>query len=196
MSANSKQGGFTFIEVMVAMLIFVMAVVAAIGIVRGAVRATQEAKEISVATWLLQSKMVEIETALEAKGIDRACEKKKEGKFDAPYENFSWIAECYEVDMQLNATQKQLQDALSGGDSNKQEQGENPVQKLIFNVVNEYIGKVLREIHVEVAWKQGKNPKKISVTSHFARYDQPLALPAIPGLAAPPTAPVPGGTGG
>ena len=181
--SNRGDRGFTFIEVMVAMLIFVMASLAAISIAQGAVRASRDAKEMSVAVWLLQSKMVELETALETKGMDKACEKKKEGKFDAPFENFKWATFCYEVDFQLSAAASQLQQAAASGseDSDENPKSENPLQKFIFNVVNDYIGKAIREIHVDVLWDQGKTTRTVALTSHFARYDQSLQIPALPG---------------
>ena len=62
--------GFTFIEILIAIAIFVLAVLAAVNIATGSVKATQDAKDTTMATWLLQQKMVELETQLENKGIE------------------------------------------------------------------------------------------------------------------------------
>src|SRR4051794_37052697 len=98
---STSNNGFTFIEVLIAILIFTLVVVAAVNVMRGSVRATAEAKEISTATWLLQNKMVELETGLEGQGVDKFCTKKKEGKFEAPFERFSWVTTCNQIDFKI-----------------------------------------------------------------------------------------------
>ncbi len=167
-----RRAGFTFIEVLVAMLIFVLAVLAAVNITSGAVKATREAKEISRATWLLQKLMAELETKLETDGIDKACDKKKEGKFDAPDESFLWVTNCYEVDMRLSEAASQVA-AMVEDDKDTNTTNAGVIQKMILDTASTYITKATREIHAEVTWKQGKTQRKITVTSHFVRYDLP-----------------------
>ena len=174
---HRAQAGFTFIEVLVAMLIFVTAVSVAVGIIRGAVRATRDSKEMSVAVWLAQGKMVELETKLETAGFEKGCDKLKEGKFDAPLERYRWKAECYEVDLHISETADKLQKAMGESDENSQESKNAAIQKLIFDTVNTYMGKALREFHVEVLWEQGKTTRSVALTSHFARYDLPIDIP-------------------
>jgi type II secretion system protein I len=174
-STNSK--GFTFIEVLVAMLIFVLAVLAAINIVHGAVRATNDAKTLTVATWLLQNVMVELETKIETLGVDRGCDKKKEAKFDPPYQNFSWVAYCYEVNMNISSTASQMLNKKDGDSDNRTQV--NLVQNLIFQIASEYLTKAMRELHVEVIWMQGKTKRTVDATTHFANLDYPLTVPAI-----------------
>lgn len=176
--------GFTFIEVLVAMLIFTLAALAAINIVQGSVRATKESKEIAQATWLLQNVMAEAESKLEAQGIDRACKEKEEGKFDAPYENYKWKKECYQIDFKLSETAAQMQQQLAQGeDADANATKENPMLKMILGVASEYLSRSSREVHAEVSWMNGKTPRVISVTSQFVRYDQQPAMPALGGAA-------------
>src|SRR5688572_16040196 len=90
------------------MAIFTIAVLAAIDITSGSVRATRDAREVSAATWLLQQKMVELETKLETDGVEKACEKKDSGKFEEPHENFTWKSSCEEIDFKLSETAAQM----------------------------------------------------------------------------------------
>ncbi len=175
--------GFTFIEVLVAMLIFTLAALAAMNIVTGSVRATQDSKEIAQATWLLQNLMSEAESKLEAQGIDRACKEKEEGKFEAPYENYAWKTECYQIDFKLSESAAQLAQQMAEGEEESNSSTENPVLKMILGVASEYLTRSTREVHAEVTWTQGKNPRMISATSHFVRYDQQPAMPALGGAA-------------
>lgn len=173
------RAGFTFIEVMVAMLIFTLAVLAASNIADGSVKATRDARDISRATWLLQGVMTELETKLESQGIDKACDKKKEGKFEGEHEGFTWKTECYEIDFKLSETaSKMSQEGANESEGNQ----ENVIQKLVLNLAGEYITKSLREIHAEVYWNQGKTKRMVSATSHFVRYDQQAQVPDLAGL--------------
>jgi type II secretion system protein I len=171
--------GFTFIEVLVAMAIFTMAVLAAINITSGSVGATRDAREVSEATWLLQQKMVELETKLETDGIEKACEKKDEGKFEAPHEKYSWKSSCDEVDFQISETASKMTQAE--GEEEDKSSKENQLLKFILKTASDYITQSLREVHVEVDWVSGKNKRSVDATTHFVRYDQKVSLGGLGG---------------
>jgi type II secretion system protein I len=175
-----RNAGFTFIEVLVAMLIFVMAVVASLSVTDGSVRATREAKEISTATWLLQNVMVELETKLETEGFDKGCEKKKTNKFEPPYQNFTWTTTCEEIDFNLSQTAAQMAQKEDDDKSSDQQNQTNMITKMILQAASDYMGKSLRELHAEVTWMRGKQTRKVDATTHVARYDQPVAAPSAP----------------
>jgi len=173
---SSSRAGFTFIEVMVAMMIFVMAVLAALQITRGSVQAARETKEVSRANWLLQSVMAELETNLETQGIEKACEKEKKGRFPEPNQEFSWVASCYPVDFKLSETASQLM-AQEDGDANETSK-ENLQNKLILQLASKYITDLTRELHVEVSWQRAGATRTIDLTTHFVKFDFPLSIPA------------------
>lgn len=177
---NSK--GFTFIEVLVAMLIFTLAALASITIVNGSVRATRESKEISQATWLLQNLMSESETKLEAQGIDKACTEKETGKFPAPHDSYTWVRYCTEIDYTLSETAAQLAAAKQGGEDDEEMSAkENQQLKILLQVASDFLTRSTRELHVEVNWTQGKQQRQVTATSHFVRYDQQPAFPSVGG---------------
>jgi type II secretion system protein I len=172
--------GFTFLEVLVAMLIFTLAALASLNIMNGSVRAVKESKEITQATWLLQNLMSETESKLESQGVDRACKEKETGKFPAPYEKYQWKVTCNKIDFRLSEAAAKLQQQMAAGQKGDDSQTENPVLKMILQVASEYLTRSTREVYGEVSWMQGKTPRQISATTHFARYDQQPSLP-IPG---------------
>lgn len=170
--------GFTFIEVLIAMAIFTIAVLAAIDITSGSVRATRDARDISTATWLLQQKMVELETKLETDGVEKACEKKDTGKFGEPYETYTWESNCDEVDFQLSETASKLAKA-SGQDDEDKSAPENVILKMILKTASDYITQSIREVHVAVNWTSGKTKRSIDATTHFVRYDQKVSIGGV-----------------
>lgn len=190
---SNSQAGFTFIEVLIAMLIFTMTVLAAVDITRGSVRATNDSKEVTLATWLVQAKMVEVETKLEAEGVEKACDEKVEGKFEEPYEKYSWRTYCYPIDFRVSETAAQLEPGEDKDGSNATK--ENQILKLVLNLASDYISQSMREVHVEVNWMEGKMPKQVTLTTHFAKYDLPLQMPSLGGAAGGATA-APTTTGG
>lgn len=178
-----RNAGFTFIEVLVAMLIFVLAVLAAVSIADGSVKATREAREIAKATWLVQKVMVDLETKMETQGLDKACDKKNEGKFEAPYEAYTWTTYCGEIDLKLSQTAAQLQAAQAKGEERENESTKEDVMlKMILDTASDYISKSMRELHAEVNWTQGKQKRHVSLTTHFVRYDQQATLPGLGGV--------------
>ena len=205
LSITTKQPpGFTFIEVLVAMLIFTMAALASMSIVQGSVRATRESKEIAEATWLLQNLMSNTESKLEALGIDRACKEKDSGKFNPPHEAFTWKTECYKIDFNLSESATKLAKQMSGDKDSKDDkddeksQQQNQMLKMVLQIASEYLTRSSREIHAEVNWVSGKTPRQVAANSHFVRYDQQVALPAslgalLGGGAPPSTNPAPSG---
>lgn len=176
MNRIGKNSGFTFIEVMVAMLIFVMTIVTAITIVDGSVRATRDAREITVASWLLQNVMTELEAKIETEGFEKGCEKKKEARFQAPHDNYAWTSFCNEIDFNLPQAAASL---MKKEDSRDEVEKEDAIQKLILQLANDYIGKSMRELHAEITWMQGKTKRRVAATTHVVRMDQPLTLPSF-----------------
>jgi len=176
---NIDSAGFTFIEVLLAITLFVIAAIVAVDLIRGSVRATQDLKDVTTATWLLKKTITELESKLEAEGFDKACDKKKEGKFDAPFEKFTWVTNCNEIDFKLS----QNAAALAGGDAESGDEKstqQDQILKMILSIASTHISKSMREIHAEVKWVQGKkNNRMVDVTTHLARYDLPLMLPGV-----------------
>jgi len=175
----NSQSGFTFIEVLLAITLFVIAAVVAVDLTRGSVRATQDLKEVTTATWLLKKTITELETKVESEGFEKACNEKKEGKFEAPYEKYRWVTNCNQIDFKLSENAAALMGKDEDSKDNKQNQ-EDQILKMILNMSGDYISKSMRELHAEVHWVQGKkNERVVDVTTHVARYDLPLSIPAL-----------------
>lgn len=171
------------------MAILIMASMAAVNLANGSVKAVRDAKEVSQATWLLQQKMVELETKLETEGEDKGCDEKSEGKFDEPNSRFTWKAACISIDFFLSESASQLMKA-TGEDDSKQT-SENQIIQMILQLASDYLSNAVRELHVEVHWLQNQTKREVTATTHFARYDLPVAIPGVGGGTNPTASPSP-----
>lgn len=181
-SAFKNQAGFTLVEVLFAILIFVIAALAAADLTRGSVRATREGKDISAATWLLQNVMTELETKLETEGFDKGCDKKKEGKFDPPYDRFVWTAYCNEIDFKISASASKIMKAAGEDSKDDKASAEDMIQKIVLKSAGDYLTKSIRELHVDIKWKLGSVDKTVGATTHVAVYNQPFTIQGMPDM--------------
>jgi general secretion pathway protein I len=98
------KGGFTLLEVMLAMAILALCVVPLLGAITQGLRATSRIERITAATELARNKLVQIE--LETMPD---VEETREGAFGPPHQDFSWRAQYLKrAELQL------LEDQLPG----------------------------------------------------------------------------------
>jgi len=97
------KGGFTLLEVMVAMAILALCVVPLLGAITQGLRATSRIEQITTATELARNKLVQIE--MEAMPD---AEETREGEFGPPHQDFGWRAE-YLKRPELQLLEDQLQ---------------------------------------------------------------------------------------
>ena len=172
---GNRSHGFTLIEVLVAILIFVISSLVFIDLTTGAKRATIDTREISTATWLLQNVITELETKIETEGIGNGCDKKMEGKFDAPHSNFTWTTYCTEIDFHMSQAAAAMA-RENKEDSSGEPKKEDQITKMILEAASTYVTASLRELHAEVTWTSGKRKRSVDVTTHFVNLDRPFAF--------------------
>ncbi|PNU19835.1 type II secretion system protein GspI [Geothermobacter hydrogeniphilus] len=88
---RSPAAGFTLLEVMIALAIIGVALVALLGLAQRSISTNQRLQQITRATLLAQSKMAEIETGIGSDGSDA------EGTFTDPDDAFSWTVRSSET---------------------------------------------------------------------------------------------------
>lgn len=84
MKFRTCEHGFTLLEIMVALTIVSIALVAMIGVVQRNILANDNLHQMTRATLLAKQKMAEIENRVEG------AFEQREGEFPPPYQNFSW----------------------------------------------------------------------------------------------------------
>ena len=86
--SRPRLGGFTLLEVMVAMAILALCMVPLLGAITQGLRATSRIERITTATELARNKLVQIE--MEAMPD---AEETREGEFGPPHQDFGWRVE-------------------------------------------------------------------------------------------------------
>jgi prepilin-type N-terminal cleavage/methylation domain-containing protein len=178
----NRRSGFTFPEVLVAMVIFVLCVVVAIDLIKGSVVVTTRSREATIANWLLQNIMTELETKIETLGFEQGCEEKAEAKFDAPYAEYRWRTYCTQIDFQLSESASRMQQAVQGEEA--EDSGsttEDLLLKQLLELASKYMGESSRELHAEVIWEQDGKERIVSATTHTVVLDKPFNLPNFGG---------------
>jgi general secretion pathway protein I len=212
--------GFTLLEVMVSLSILALALVAIGGVSAGAFEQSNYAKQITVATLLARSKMIDVEELLRKDGFGDD-EKTFDGDFDKEgYPGLKWraVARPIEVDVaqligglfggEVDTEQlpgkiqdflggvrgegpDQLVDSISGSDLSKVLGGGG--LELILKQVGDTLSKSIREITVEIIWKEGEkfedSVKFVQYVTTTGRLAVPSGVVQIPAQGGLPTAP-------
>lgn len=181
--------GFSLLEVMVSLAILALALTAIAGVNATAFDESNYAKQVTTATLLARSKMIDIEEKLRKDGFG-SDDKEFSGDFEeGGYPGMKWTATCRQVDVDI----AQLVGGLFGGDISSDTlpeqmqsflgalQGTGPSDlkdkvagsdiskmlgggglEMIFKQVGDTLGKSIREITLEISWgKKGVDQETI-----------------------------------
>ena len=114
--------GFTLLEVMVSMGILALSLTAIAGISAGSYASSEYARNISIATLLARSKMIDIEEEMWEDGRFPTDDKELNGDFDDENQpNFRWRASVRKIEVDVG----QLVGSLLGGDVDTENMGEH-----------------------------------------------------------------------
>lgn len=165
-----KNGGFTLIETILALVILSSGVMLLANSWSGSymfVRKTQLNTEIAA---LLERKMVEVEIEYAGKPLESIDEEKSDD-FGSEYPQYSWKMTSKEMELpNLTATMT----AQAGG--------ADEMALTIMKTLTEHLSKSIKEVKVSVIYKGGKKPIEVSATQYFVDYDRPIKAPSIPGM--------------
>lgn len=177
--------GFTLLEVMVALAILAVSLVAILGINDGTVRSHAYAKRLTVATLLARSKMVDIETHFLHEGFTSEFDQTMEGDFsEEGWNDFRWRAEVVvpKLDAALATTiVRELVDKLLGDIEQQQTASDGgptydvrsmaaPFQGLLEGQMAqlvELLKRSVREVRLQVSWFEGGREETLDVVTHL-----------------------------
>ncbi len=172
---NAK--GFTLLEVIIAMAIMVIAFASILAVEGGAINASARAKQLNTVAMLARNQMVDMEYKIEGKSFDE-LEKEESGKFEPPYEDYSWKRTVQELKFPNFSSSFGSAGGTSGGaagQSNDQSSGSSSgssntaggMQDLIVKQISSFLSKSIREITVTITWKRGKGEQNYSVGMYW-----------------------------
>ncbi len=177
-----KRRGFSLLEVMVALAILALALVAVSGINANSFESSNYARSMTIATMLARSKMLDIELEIQKDGFSESEQDFKGNFSEEGYESMRWRATVRPIEVDVS----QLLGPLLGGDTEiagdqlpgqlssmiaglngssieevadaPQELGQvqellnNGGMELVFKQVGETLSRSIREITLEIEW--------------------------------------------
>ena len=197
-----KQGGFTLLEVMIAVAILAITLVTLLSVVTGNMRATRHARLTTTATFLARAKMVDVEDQVLENGFSTDDET-AEGNFkEQGHAEFRWDSLIERVELPADAALKQRDEAQ---DKAKDDTG-NPMSMIsgfLGGMMSSFIEPIrlglqeaVRRVTVHVTWDETGRPNQtIEVVQYLAdpsKLDAALTgggaapAPGAPGAAAAP----------
>ncbi|MBL7684430.1 MAG: type II secretion system protein [Deltaproteobacteria bacterium] len=174
--------GFTLLEIMIAMAILSISLLALYSSMGNSLRASGMAEEMSQAMQLARLKMSEISLDVESEMARGAFPEDKEerGDFEKPFEKFKWSYAIRKVEIPSLTPPA---DAIGGGaPSGSGTSGATPsgtqttagiegAASNMANIVSKKISESIRELKVNVSWGEGdeKDRESIVLTTHLVR---------------------------
>ncbi len=181
----SRARAFTLLEVLVALAVLSLGLMAVADLAGTALRQHGYARDLTVATALARGKMAELEEAYEDKGF-KDFDENEEGDFaDQGHPGFAWRVEVKKPDTTLGP--EQLLGVLlgqAGEDASTQEllqklmgtggQAQGAPGGLLGGVLSaqltafgEQLKKSFRQVTLTVAWRDGRTLHQFDVTTHL-----------------------------
>jgi general secretion pathway protein I len=192
---RSPAGGFTLLEIMVALAILSTTLVVLLRIVTNNVRATNHAKMTTAATFLARTKMVELEDDILYDGFTETNEFKN-GTFKADgYPQFRWDTSIERIELPTDLAQRSQDEARAAADSDKNKGDPMAMMSgFLGGMMSTFIEPIriglqesVRKVTVRVSWDEvGRRDQSFEVVQYLtdpAKLDLALTggAPGAPG---------------
>jgi len=165
MMKKTKTSGFTLIEVVLAMMVMASGLFILTSSWSGTYSRLKKTQiQVQLAA-LLERKVVEIEREYKNKPLD-AIPDEKEDNFGEELDKYSW-----------KMTAQKLELPNLAGIMEAQQEGAKVDALSLMKLFTEHISKSVKEIKVEVIYKDGKKPMRVDVVFYMIDYDRPLPIP-------------------
>jgi len=186
----SNNSGFSLMEVMVAIGILAISLVALLDVQGGSINLASRTKGITVATLLARSKMVDIEKDLFKEGFSEFTEE-MEGDFsDEGWPDYRWSASLTKVKIPMPAGgigDTGTDDGSGTGTGTSSTTGSNPYAGMMSgytSFITDMISNALRECILTISWGDGRDDQTFTVSTHFVEYarSMPTEVPVDGGV--------------
>ena len=142
-----KERGFTLLEFIIAFAIITVVIITVYITQGNNLASSVRINNLVIARNLAANLLAESETKLAGEKF-AVLKEEEEGKFPEPYERFSWKREIKEIDF---TAMLDLMAANFGG-----EQGITAQDKMMLDIVGQFLKKSMRKLIVTVEWEDGK----------------------------------------
>ncbi len=150
----SKERGFTLLEIMVAVAILSISLVALLNFQGNTMIKSGRAEKMTEATMLAKMRMAEVELEIEKiqKKGDFPEEKTEEGNFEEPFGAYRWKVSIKSIALP----------APVAGE-------EGSIEGLVGRQLTEEIAKTVREVRLDVFWEEMGEEQSINVVTHIVK---------------------------
>ncbi len=156
---------FTLIEVVLAMMIMASGLFILTNSWSGTYNRLKKTQVKVQLAALLERKVVEIEREYKNKSLDSIPEE-KEDSFGEELAEYSWKMTSQKLELpDLSAVMESQQDGVKTDLAS------------LMKIFSEHISKSVKEIKVEVTYKDKKKPVTVDVVFYMIDYDRPLPVP-------------------
>lgn len=167
---QKNRRGFTLIEILIATVIFALSIIALTQTGITSLRSVIDSEMYFQAVQLAQSKMDEVESEfqifIDKNGIKKGLSEKSEGKFEEPFEAFSWSATLTESALRINSDLvKKLLLSFGIEEDIVEEQVES--QKLVIGNLNQNIRNNYAEVFLKIEWEKYGRKYNLPIVTHI-----------------------------
>lgn len=174
LNRSQRRRGFTLIEVVLAMMIMVSGLMILTNSWSSTYLRLQKTQVQVQLAALLERKVVEIEKEYKDKPIDSIPEE-KEDTFGSDLPEYSWKMTSQKLELpDISPLLAPAEDSGGAG-------GTNADLVSIMRMFTEHMNKAIREVKIEVTYKDKKKPISADVVIYMIDYDKQLPLPGSGG---------------
>ena len=166
---RNQTKGFTLIEVVLAMMIMASGLFILMNSWAGTYARLRKTQIQVQMVSLLERKVSEIEREFRGKSLDSIPEE-KEDDFGTDLPGYSWMMKSKKLEI------PDLSSSLVSGDG-----GADQTLIAIMKIFTEHLSKSIKELNIEVTFKDKKKPITANVTIYMIDYDRPLPVPGAGG---------------
>lgn len=184
-TSDGSNGGFTLMEVMLALAILGMSLSVLIRSQQLSVRAANRSKLMSVAVMLARYTMVEVEDKLFEDGFSDFDQEETGDYEEEGFKRYSFKLKVDKVELPTNVNADSLSSMFGGsgdssGDSSSSSSSSasgassSPVKSMgatmlskQFELVRNVLEQAIRRVQVKVEWKEGKLTRSVAVVGYF-----------------------------
>ncbi|MCB1198349.1 MAG: hypothetical protein KDK51_08235 [Deltaproteobacteria bacterium] len=160
-------GGFSLLEVLAALLLLAVSIVALSENQTQSIQLIQATQYRDKALLLAQSKMNETDRKVQEKGLS-ALKDSESGEFDQEqFPTYTWVITKEKIPVPDFVSLL----SMSSGEQAEEDQFDTSALEGPLKAVTEIWGKAIRQVTVEVLWKQRNNEKSYRLVTHYVEKD-------------------------